>query len=233
MQSDLDLLIELYEGEKQSLERMMKEYIDEFEYLAAYHHSEALAFINHQLYFLYKFKGPLHEEKERLERMIKMLPKINDEKLAPYMRPHWEKGIEDQKNKVKLLSEQKSKWFNDNQEIDDALFDLYERKSKKIRLLLDSEDNFYLDFELMQNNILVISIELDAVLNSDNIFREDDTYDRPFKGLGFKLNDKGDKLLYQYDMTGFKEATPIKMLLSRIVYDVYTSSIEASLIIYK
>jgi hypothetical protein len=233
MQSDLDLLIELYESEKSFLERCIKDYIDEFEYQFAFFHSEALSQVNSKIRILNSFKGPLYSEKEKLERMISMMPKIEDYDLEKFMRARWEERIKDQEGKVDQIGKQKIRRFYDSQEIDDALFGIFEGKFKKFRLLLNKEDDFYLDFELKENHMLIISIELENILNSDNIYREDDLNDSPFKGLGFKLSDDGNYLAYRYNMTRFKDAISIKMLLSRIVYDIYIGGFdEAAIIIW-
>jgi hypothetical protein len=232
MQSDLDLLIELYESEKRFLERSIKDYIDEFEYQFAFFHSEALSQVNSRIQILNSFKGPLYSEKEKLERMISMMPKIEDYDLEKFMRARWEERIRDQENKVDQIGKQKMRRFYDSQEIDDALFEMFEGRIKKFRLLLNKEDNFYLDFELNESHLLTISIELKNTLDNGNIYREDDLNDRPFKGLGFKLSEDGNSLIYQYNMKNFKDASSIKMLLSRIVYDIYIGGFdEASIII--
>jgi len=231
MQSDLDLLIESYESEKRFLEHSIKDYINEFEYQFAFFHSEALSQVNSRIRVLNSFKGPLYDEKEKLERMISMMPKIEDYDLEKFMRARWEERIKDQENKVDQIGKQKIPGFYDSQEIDDALFGVFEGKFKKFRLLLNKEDDFYLDFELKESKLLTISIELKSILNSDNIYSEDDLNDRPFKGLGFKLSEDGNCLVYQYNMAKFKDAGPIKMLLSRIVYDIYIGSFDEAAII--
>lgn len=217
MKSDLDLLIETYEVEKQSLESSMKNYLNEDDYLYAHYHQKALWRVNSELQLLHSFKGTLYEEKQHLERLIDKVKKIEDE---DFVKSIYEKRIIEIRDEIQRLSEA-SKNFNDSQEIDDALFNLYEGGLKRFRLHLANRDgNFYLEFELISDTVLCISVKIINILYGDDLDDSEESQIHLFEGLGFKLNNKNDMLIYKYDMNGFKDAITIKILLARIVYEV-------------
>ncbi len=67
---------------------------------------------------------------------------------------------------------------------------------------------------------------------------DDDIASRhPLITLGFEWDTNEKKFVYHYDMNGFKEALPVKILLSRIAYEKFRfdpvySDLNASVIIF-
>jgi hypothetical protein len=225
MKSDLDELIELCEAEKQSLEDCIKDNTEEYEYLHAHYHSQALFAINHQLQVLYKLRDPFYDEKVQLERMIGLYEKWDKIEGLPNLDSYYEKEIKDNKNKLEELNKQKNKPLYDDQKIDDALFVLLKGDNQGFILFLNKKDNLSFTFELSAGNMLDISISVKSVLNVEYFFDDDDDDEvRPikkFKGMGFAVNETRNKLIYKYDMKKFKEAGAIKKLLAHIIYDVF------------
>jgi hypothetical protein len=226
MKSDLDELIELCEAERQLLEDCIKDNTTEWEYLHAYFHSKALFKINNQLRILHKLKDPFYEKKLELERMNEIYKKWDKLKPESAINAYYQKKIEDNKEKLQELNQQKDKTVYDDQKIDDALFNLSEGAYKGFILYLNLKDDLGFTFELSENNMLHISISIKNLLNVEYFFYDDENDGgvsplNIFKGLGFLLNDTGNKLIYKYDMKNFKDAASIKILLSRIIYDIF------------
>ncbi|MDR6943259.1 hypothetical protein [Mucilaginibacter pocheonensis] len=211
MKSDLNLLIEMCEDEKRSLESSIKSYLDEDDYLYAHYHQKALWQVNHQLQVLNNFKDPAYNAKQHLEHLVRIRQKSID---SVRMNDYWQKRIDNEADNIKKIEEQGNS-FNDSQFIDDALFDLYEGRHKKFRLYLNTDEDLYLDFELIDPVILLISLKI----NDENFVFDNDNRLYSFKGVGFKLNEKADALVYEHSMINFKDALAIKILLARIVYD--------------
>ncbi|BAU53304.1 hypothetical protein [Mucilaginibacter gotjawali] len=227
MKSDLDSLIELLEAEKQFLKTCIKDNTQEWEYLHAHYHSKALFKLNGELRILKKLKDPFYDEKLELERSIEIFKKRDKMELYLPADSYYEKLIKEYIDKLEKLNERKSEPFYDDQKIDDALFNLLEKTNVGFVLYLGAKDNLSFTFELSADNILEISLSVKNVLNVDYFFGDDADDDEigplnKFKGLGFSLNHTGNKLIYKYDMSGFKEASAIKILLSRAIYDIFT-----------
>jgi hypothetical protein len=217
MKPELDLLIELLEIEKQSLESLIKENLAEHEYLNVHHYGEALMRVNGQLYLFNCFKDPFYEREQRLERMLNH-DKIDD---SPFLKSFWKKTIADEKEEIKKLRNQTGNYFNDAQEIDDALFDLLGGKFSRFRLCFSHRgESFYLEFRMEDERFLNISTELSNLVNVNDPDDPESNQLHLFRNLGFKLSEENDLLIYRYDMCGTKDVIAIKTMLSRIVYDI-------------
>jgi len=224
MKSDLDELIELCEAERQFLKDCIKDNTEEWEFLHAHFHSRALNKINSQLQILRKLRDPFYNEKLELERMLEIYNEWNETEATSNKDSYYERMIKETKDKLQKLNEQKGKPLYDDQRIDDALFDLLEKSHAGFILYLNVKDNLNFNFELSADNMLNISISVKNVLDVEYFFDDEEEEAGPinkFKGLGFALNYTGSKLIYKYDMKGFKEASAIKILLSRIIYDIF------------
>jgi hypothetical protein len=222
MKSDLDELIELCEVERQLLEDCIKDNVEELDYLNAHSNSRALFKVNQKLSVLNKMKDPFYDEKVQLERMIKIHERFNNDET---INAYYKEIIDKDKSKLQKLMDQKSEPFYDDQKIDDALFGLWAGIYRGFILYLNKKDNLSITFESTDDELLDISIKVKSALNVECFFADDDEEDGPlnkFKGLGFELNNAGNKLIYKYDMKNFKDAITIKVLLSRVIYDVFT-----------
>lgn len=225
MKSDLNELIELYEAEKESIENCIKSNLEEGEYLNAHFHSQALFKVDHHLRMLYKMKDPFYDEKNETERMLSMYERFDNRGIASNLDSYYKKMTDEYKAKLQELNEESKKPLFDDQKIDDALFGLWAGIYRGFVLYLNRKDNLSITFESTDDELLDISISVKSALNVDYFFGDDDEEDNPlnkFKGLGFKLNNAGNKLIYKYDMRNFRDAIAIKVLLSRVIYDVFT-----------
>jgi hypothetical protein len=222
MKSDLDQIIEYFESEKQSLELSIKRNLAEYDYLYAHYQQEGLWRLNNHLDTLKRFKDPLFNKKHDIERWIAWMSHFENSDLGSF---HKDDIAEKRHELEKLNRDQVYQYFNDSQVIDEALFDLYEGRIQRFRLCLSKEDVFYLDFEIY-DDFLEISHRPDSKFNSYEYIRDiddedDEKYLHPLEKLGFSWNADGKQLIYRYDMRRFKEALPVKILLSRIAYEKF------------
>lgn len=216
MKSDLDELIELLEEEVKLIQVCIKKNIDEWDYQMAHYNSRALFNLDQKLSVLYKMKDPYYEKKANLERMIKLY----EGRLNMVPHEYYQEIINEDKNKLYILNQQKGVSFYDDQKIDDALFSVWAGIYKGFKLFL--RDDLCFVFESVGDEVLNILVNIESALNVECFF-DDDEDDRPldkFKGLGFIINDAGNKLVYKYYMGNLKDASEIKILLARIIYDV-------------
>ncbi|MDP9076264.1 MAG: hypothetical protein M3O71_02475 [Bacteroidota bacterium] len=206
MKSDLDELIELLETEVKVIESCIKENIEEWDYQIAYHNSRALFKLNQKLNVLHKMKDPLYDEKRNLERMIMIHEKHIKLDMNTAIVDYYLEVLEEDKRKLQGLKDQKSIPLYDDQKIDDALFSVWAGIYKGFILYLNKKDKLSITFESVGDEVIDISISVKSALNVDYFFGDDDEEDRPldkFKGLGFVLNDTGNRLICKYDMGGF------------------------------
>jgi hypothetical protein len=223
MQSDIDTLIELLEEEKIFVEQCIKVNVDEFEYLHAHIHVKALTKLNTQLQILKRLKDPLYNKKADLERLLEIYKRFGSS--GSDIDLYHEKMHAETADELKKLDEANNPPQFDDQKIDDALFNIKAGHNNGFILYLNVGTNLGFTFEMLQPEVLSISIDVKNALNVEYFFGDDEEDETPlnkFKGLDFRLNPAGNKLIYKYDMAHFKDAIVIKTLLSRVIYDIFT-----------
>lgn len=223
MKSDLDQIIEYFESEKLALKSSIKNYLIENDFLYAHYHQEELMRLESKLATLQYFKDPSYHKKQDLQRLKDGFEGFDDDNR---LRIIYQRRITEKENEIRK-DQLSASYFNDAQIIDDALFDLYERRVEKFRLCLDKPSALYLYFELNVNNLLSISISSDAVLDMYGYDKEnyDEDEERELfilKKMGFEQSDGSDWIVYHIDMNDFKDATAIKSILARIAFDVFS-----------
>ncbi|HTI61480.1 hypothetical protein [Mucilaginibacter sp.] len=224
MKSDLDLVIAALEAEKRSIQKMMKQSMSDYDYLIAYHHSEALIKLESRLNKLYTFKDPLHNRRQELKRQERSLKKPPE-----YFRKNkmlWKfftdrQAAELKKNRLDLeLESEKKVVFNDSQQIDDLIFDIVARKIDKFQIVFSiyDDDDVQITFEI-DVDFLSICVNMFNPQEPDFVF--DGRVSNPLKGLGFKYDADKQVFVYKYNLQNFRDATEIKILLSRLFFDVF------------
>lgn len=221
MKSDLDQIIEYFETEKKSLEVSIKRSLAEYDYLYAHYQQEGLWRLDIHLGVLKGFKDPFYYKKDEIERWLRWMGSFEDSERFSFYKD----TIAEKRNELEKLNRQQADYyFIDSQVIDDALFDLYEKRIRKFRLCLSAEENFNLDFEI-SGGFLKITHQLDSqysdFVDSTDFDDDDIASKHPLINLGFEWDTNEKKFVYHYDMNGFKEALPVKILLSRIAYEKF------------
>ncbi|AMR33375.1 hypothetical protein A0256_19095 [Mucilaginibacter sp. PAMC 26640] len=218
MKSDLDLLISILEEEKKSLESAVNDGLLEHDYESVHLSGNALNKVEAQLYRLRYFKDPYFEAEERLQRFSKQL-NIED-KSDEYISRFWKKQFEKELSKITGLTAKRT-LLTDGQEIDNALFDLYACKYKKFILTLSHRGiPIQIVFTLDETKTLSITIDLSFIISYCDSDDPKEKQIHLFENLGFKREDTAGVMRYNYNMANFKSAWDIKIMLSRIIYDI-------------
>lgn len=215
MKSDLKETIESYELEKQQLEKQMAEYIDNGDYLYAHHHNRALKKINQTLRKLKDMQNPMSRHMDELQMKMEHYRKMlaqpnfsNNEYLKQYTT-----GLE---VKIRQLQDATIKPLYDSQETDDAIFGLANGNIKHFRLHFKSTPDVYVAFTLEDQAIKMrIGYEFTEEHAEQYIFE----HANKLKSLGFSLN--SEHWIYLYQLSRFKDALDIKIVLARLIYDVF------------
>lgn len=215
--SELTELIEYLESEKNNLEKQKSDCLKESDYEAAHYFSVALQELGRQLNVLYNLDDSNYDQKRRLERHKSMfdipVKEFDSEHLKEIFAPR-KKELEDQ---IRELNNRIKKQALDGQEFDDAVYDLIEKRISGFRFHLKKEENCYLDFILNENKNILIS--------SNPLGESEDDYlmtqlKEKLPALGFTFNGQTDRMEFSYELRAFKNSFDIKVLVSRIVFDV-------------
>jgi len=135
------------------------------------------------------------------------------------MQERWRERIENYRLQIEEKCRNLNTFFFDGQEIDDALFDLYEEKCKGFKLII--HDCAEITFNLKNGTLIIaISVLSDYSYLDDPDFIIDNRFSNPFIGLGFKFDVDKKQFIYNYKTDKFKEASPIKIILARLLFDV-------------
>jgi len=216
MKSDLEELIEAYETEKAELEKQISEYVSEGDYLYAHQHQKGLGKVSNRLAVLKELQNPLSrsisEEEFRIDNIKKMAnnPRFMDAGAL------LESLVRESENKILNLQREAVKPAYDSQEIDDALFGMVDGTVKGFKLYFKTSPDVFVSFGLADH-----AIEIKLQYNDKE---EAEYYDifrsvNQFKSLGFQLKD--DHLVYYYALNKFKDALEIKIMLARLIYDLF------------
>lgn len=217
MKSDLDQLLAILEDEKTSLELAIKEALTDHHYESVYQNGNALNKIRSHLYRLNSFKDPFYENEQRLKRYGGLSVKQSD----PYMQLYWEEFVEKEQGKINELRLIRGTALIDSQEIDNAVFDLHEGKHQKFRLCLPHRSEYLqLDFALDNAHFLNISIDIKSIISDYDPDDPEENQLHLFENLGFRTDNENGIIVCRFNMNKFKDAWDIKILLSRIVYDI-------------
>lgn len=224
MKSELDELIEALEEENKLLEASINDNIDNFEYIDAHFQSRALNKLSTRLNILYKMKDSLYTEKMNIQRRINLYINLKNKEGPPVMDNYYQKEIDKANVELREINNKGLVPQYDEQNIDAALLKLQMGNCNGFILYLNAQDNLSIIFEKAAVDIIEISLSVKSVLNVE-YFWSDEEEDAPlnkFYGLGFNNNPQNDKLVYSYNFEGTNNAIAVKILLSRIIYDVFT-----------
>jgi len=226
--NDLDELIAVLENERRWLEGQIAEYISETDYWYASHHQIALEEINGKLRQCYRFKRPDYDEIERLEFMIennkRHIATQNANFGDDFLLRYYKEELISNELRLAKLSGQKPQPIFDEQIVDNALFDLISKRLSTFRIEIIKEQHLsFIEFSLSENNEY-IEIWLKGRWELDDDADDKDGH-HPFwpsvntlKGIGF--NPQHGNFVFKYPNSHFRTAHSLKIILSRLFYEV-------------
>ncbi|GAA4336028.1 hypothetical protein GCM10023149_44420 [Mucilaginibacter gynuensis] len=215
MKTDLDLLIEYYETEKQALETQIKLAVAEGEYLSADYNATALREVNRMVGLLNEFKTPGYMELQELRYRLQNLEAMSADK-ARFAPSFVIKHIEStEANIARTLAQIKNTPLFDTQEVDDALFAIYEGKCVGFKLVIKKSVDMHFKFSLHHRHLLAISFQVTEEIDTYLM----DNYAAQFTKVGFIYGDNN-LFTFYYNMANFKDATPIKTEIAKWLYDI-------------
>jgi exonuclease VII small subunit len=213
--SELDELILAFEAEKASLEASIKEALEEAEYLLADKLQKGLFRVRKTLESLQQFKDPYWREKGRLERWIGLMER------RPGIPGYFNADLSDLKARLNSLMDQPAIVTPNENELTDALYDLFEGKNTGFRLHLLKEFDFFIEFRLPDAAELLITFQRKLTYPG--------SYDPPLNWkamprLGFRP-DGEENMKCRRPLTGQGDVAAVKLLLAQLLYE-YSYYIE-------
>lgn len=219
MNEDLNEILKFYKEEKDNIESLIKESVEDGEFKDAHRYQKALFQVNRSLSLLLKLENPNYEEIEHLTFLLQNYSSFRYTKLVEE-NPKTKDYIETEKKyleeKIKALAAKPIPKQVDEQDFDDVIFKLVEGKIKGFHFFINLENHLYLDFRIHHNQIVITipkykKLKKNYILHKANIIA--------IKKIGLKLDDNKKALHYFYNLNSFKNSIEIKTITSRIIYD--------------
>lgn len=219
MKTELDEILEFYENEKLTLEKLIEEFVAEREFKQAHIHQKALRKVNLSISLFKTLENPNFLELEHLLNQLERYSSNHFKKLmeeSPFMRDFFKRDVKCLEEKISSFNEKPIAPHSDSQEFDDIIFDLIEDKLNNFHFFLNTGTNLYLDFKKV-NQSIVITIPKYKNLKKKYVLSKANR--NKLKDIGFKLTDDKKNLVFIYDISSFRDANPIKTIVSRIIYE--------------
>ena len=217
---DLQTLIEELEIEKAELLRLIEEALKEQEFLNAHFHFEALGQINRRLQTLKNLDDESYDKKHFLETKIENLRKRLKEETAENLKLVINRFIDEKEKELNDLNQvpKKHKTSNNKTLLRDYLEQFVRGKVSGLRIILSKTDNLLIEIrrtkvgtKLTMPNIKKIKAEY--ILPEERLLK--------LKGLGFSLNQDGDKATAMLANSKDEMADEIMRVVSLIVFEVF------------
>ena len=213
MKTELDEILDFYKNEKLALENQIEQLVSEREFKQAHIHQKALKKVNQSLTLFENLKNPNQIKINELELQLAHLKNIQT---ISYSSDFFERIIQPIEQKLKELKVVTDPNRLDGQEFDDMIFDLIADKLHHFQFFLNKKSDLYLEFKKIGQAIF-ITIPKYKKLKKAYILSKSSR--KKLKNIGFKLTHNKKNLVFEYDITSFKDANGIKTIVSRVIYD--------------
>jgi len=217
---DLQTLIKELETEKAGLLRLIDEAVKEQEFLSAHFHFEALRQINRQLQTLKNLDDELYDKKHFLEMGIENSRKRLKEETDDRIKSMMNRFIEEKEKELHELNQtpKKPKDINGKSHLRDYLEQFIKGKVRGLRIILNKNDNLSIEIRNSKDGTKltiphVKKLKAEYLLTEERLLK--------MKGLGFSLNNKGDKAITVINVDKKVVTERIMRLLSIIVFEVF------------
>jgi hypothetical protein len=208
MSSDLDLLVDFYQWEKQRLLLEIDENKRDHDYIAVHYADEQLRHIQLELACLLELQNANYQKIQRLKRNIESFSER--ENSLGYFVPQidqYKKELEDLKKERTIDSEE-------TQILDEAIFSLINKEIEGFTIYFDLKKESYIDAVIIESGQIQLRLMQESPYGNDlNSLKK-----YVFMGAPRTMYDESTKSLVTYiTMNRYKNVLPIKETISRIV----------------
>ncbi|MFN3138277.1 MAG: hypothetical protein ACE37L_11360 [Allomuricauda sp.] len=208
MSSDLDLLVDFYQWEKQRLLLEIDENKRDHDYIAVHYADEQLRHIQLELECLLELQNANYQKIQRLKRNIESFSER--ENSLGYFVPQidrYKKELEDLKKERTIDSEE-------TQILDEAIFSLINKEIEGFTIYFNLKKESYIDAVIIETGQIQLRLMQESPYGNDLNFLKKYV----FMGAPRTMYDESTKSLVTYiTINRYKNVLPIKETISRIV----------------
>lgn len=218
--SDLQTLIDELEAEKANLLRLIDQAVKEQEFLNAHFHSEALGQINRRLQTLKNLDDDLYDKKYLLAAEIENLKKRLEVESTDKMQSMFRKFIDAKEKELSELNRapKMHKGVNGEGQLRHYLEQFVKGKIRRLRIVLSKNDKLLID---VRNTKEGIKLLMPNIKKLRTVYLLTDERLSKLRGLGFSLNDHGDKAIIVLTKDKASMTEKIMQVISIIVFEIF------------
>ncbi|WP_421808336.1 hypothetical protein [Flagellimonas sp.] len=208
MSSDLDLLVDFYQWEKQRLLLEIDENKRDHDYIAVHYADEQLRHIQLELECLLELQNANYQKIQRLKRNIESFSE-RENSLGCFVPQidQYKKELEDLKKERTIDSEE-------TQILDEAIFSLINKEIEGFTIYFDLKKESYIDAVIIETGQIQLRLMQESPYGNDLNFLKKYV----FMGAPRTMYDESTKSLVTYiTMNRYKNVLPIKETISRLV----------------
>jgi hypothetical protein len=219
---DLKLLIENYRNEAQRIETLLQESLRECDYKRANIFLKALSLAKQKLGIFRHYSDTSYYERATLEDHIKNFRKReHDHGIPEIYKKALRESVGKDILKLEMLSQQPIIPVEDKFDIENAPIQLSEKEIKGIKLHLENQVNFYLEFQLKGIDIIEITIPSNLKRYYEN-FLSGEVISALIL-IGFIYSNDRNFLYYCFNLEVHTIAE-LRIFLSRLIFDTLSVS---------
>lgn len=212
-------LIFFLEEERDKLQKVIDDYLKEYEYLMAHYHSRALWELKSQINTLKRLDDISYEEKRSSQRYIENFNAMIDELSMPFAKKHFDELYAKEVDKLEKLNAVPKQSVIDKEYIlEDLVCKLMANKIKGLRLVLNSELKLHLKFIYSKRSLVVTLPYLKRNLDKWTISEKKLN---SMKGMGFEIAGNGSRLVWT--ISGDKDdiLAAVKLMLAKLFFETF------------
>lgn len=208
MSSDLDLLVDFYQWEKQRLLLEIDENKRDHDYIAVHYADEQLRHIQLELECLLELQNANYQKIQRLKKNIESFSER--ENSLGYFVPQ----IDQYKRELEDLKKERTIDSEETQILDEAIFSLINKEIEGFTIYFDLKKESYIDAVIIETGQIQLRLMQESPYGNDLNFLKKYV----FMGAPRTMYDESTKSLVTYiTMNRYKNVLPIKETISRIV----------------
>lgn len=218
--NDLQTLIDELEAEKANLLRLIDQAVKEQEFLNAHFHSEALGQINRRLQTLKSLDDDLYDRKYLLATEIENLKKRLEVESTDQVQSMIRKFIDDKEKELSELNQvpKKHKGVNGESQLRHYLEQFVKGKIRRLRIVLSKYEKLLIE---LRNTKEGIKMSIPNIKKLQTVYLLTDERLSKLGGLGFSLNDHGDKAIMVLTKDKASMTEKIMQVISIIVFEIF------------
>jgi hypothetical protein len=220
MEAQPNILISLYQEERQLLEHAIRESLAELDYLNAHYNQQALYQVQRRLRTLHNIDDRLYDRKHYLRNSIRITEEEMLRTDSDLLRDYFSSEIALAKDALEKISQtpDRSPATGPDLLFENVLNRLLDGEVNGVKLMLKNKDNFFFAFSYSNKKLQVKLPHIKTLLKKWVL---NEPYIDTFKKMGFVMTANENTLILTISGSKEKIVNRTMLILSKIVFDMF------------